>query len=307
MEIRQLRYFIAAVEAGNLRAASKSIHISHAALSMSLKNLEEDVGVKLLDKGRSGVKMTPAGEKFLVAAHSLIRQINDLRASLPGREDNPTGNVRFGLAYGLNNALAPCLFSFLSDHYPGIDLEIEEGNTTSLRRLFENDVIQLMIGYDVVEKMDQQCESLYVEQLYFVSPYDEALENETEIEFQKLANIPIVCSPGTNAMRTTLDKYSFDNDVPLHLLSDFQSAHASVKITEAGMANTISTWDEVFDCVSQKTLIARKIVNPVLERTVSLVSSLRSEPSFATNAVIGVIKECIQEAKDLDRLRGDLI
>jgi LysR family nitrogen assimilation transcriptional regulator len=196
MEIRQLRYFIAAAEAGNLRTASKNIHISHSALSMSIKNLEDDLGVMLLHKNRKGVQMTFAGEQFLIAAHSLLRQIDDLRASLPGNADSPTGNVRLGIPYGLNSALAAPLFKILLERYPGINLEIEEGNSTSLERLYEADLIHLMISYDVVEKMDQKVEPLYLEQLYFVSEYDPALANEAEIELRDLRDIPIVCSPG---------------------------------------------------------------------------------------------------------------
>jgi LysR family nitrogen assimilation transcriptional regulator len=305
MEIRQLRYFIAAAEAGNLRSASSSIHISHSALSMSIKNLEEDLGVALLHKNRNGVQMTFAGEQFLTAAHSLLRQIDDLRASLPGSVDSPTGNVRLGLPYGLNNALAAPLFELLVDRFPGINLEIEEGNTTSLERLYENDLIHLMIGYDVVEKMDQKCEPLYVEQLYFVSAYDPALEEEHEIELSELADRPIVCSPGTNSMRTTLEKHSFENKIRFNLLSDFQSAHASLQIVETKLASTISPWDDIHDRVRDKRVVAQKIINPSMERTVCLISSLRREPSFATNAIIGAIKESVDEARSRGNLRGN--
>jgi LysR family nitrogen assimilation transcriptional regulator len=305
MEIRQLRYFIAAAEAGNLRTASKNIHISHSALSMSIKNLENDLGVTLLHKNRKGVQMTFAGEQFLAAAHSLLRQIDDLRASLPGNADSPTGNVRLGIPYGLNSALAARLFEILLERYPGINLEIEEGNSTSLERLYEGDLIHLMISYDVVEKMDQKVEPLYLEQLYFVSEYDAALEHETEIELRELGDIPIVCSPGTNSMRTTLEKYSFENKIRFNLLSDFQSAHASLKIAEAGLANTISPWDEIYSYVEGKRITARKIVNPSMDRTVCLVSSLRKEPSFATTAIVGAIKESIDHARVAGNLRGE--
>jgi LysR family nitrogen assimilation transcriptional regulator len=305
MEIRQLRYFIAAVEAGNLRKASETIHISHPALSMSLKNLEQDLGVTLLDKSRRGVKMTAAGEQFLESAHSLLRQIDDLRASLLGDIGSPSGNVRLGLPYGLNAALATYLFTSLTERYPRINLEIEEGNSTTLERLYDNGMLHLMINYDFVEKMDQKCEQLYVEQLYLVSAYDPKLENTAEIELKELGEAPIVCSPGTNSMRTTLDKYAFDNKLRFNFLSDFQSAHASIKIAEAGLATTISPWDDIYSHVANQRVTARKIVKPSVKRTVCLVSSLRSEPSFATTAIIGVIKEAIDAARRADKLRGD--
>ena len=305
MEIRQLRYFIAAVEAGNLRRAAENIHISHPALSMSLKNLEKDLGVTLLDRSRRGMRMTFAGEQFLKSAYSLLRQIDDLRASLLGDVGSPSGNVRLGLPYGLNAALATYLFTSLTERYPGINLEIEEGNSTSLEHLFDNEMLHLMINYDYVEKMDQKCEQLYVEQLFLVSAYDSVLDSGEEIELKDLGETPIVCSPGTNSMRTTLDKYAFDNKLRFNFLSDFQSAHASIKIAEAGLAKTISPWDDIYSHVANKRITARKIVNPSVERKVCLISSLRSAPSFATTAIVGVIKEAIDDARREDKLRGE--
>jgi DNA-binding transcriptional LysR family regulator len=304
MEIRQLRHFIAAAEAGNMRKASESVHISHPALSMSIKNLETDLGVNLLHKNRRGVQMTYAGEQFLKSAHSLLRQIDDLRASLQGSEDSPRGSVRLGIPYGLNNALAAPFFRLLSEKFPGIDLEIEEGNTTSLGNLYESGSIDLMINYDVVEKMDQKCEPLFEEQLYFVSAYDQSLEGVEEIELKDLADLPIVCSPGTNAIRITLEKYAFEQKVRFNLLQDFQSAHGSIKIAEANLANTISPWDEIHDQVVANLVSARRIVNPSIDRTVCLISSLRETPSHAVSAVVGVIKEAMDIARKEDRLRG---
>jgi len=299
-----LRHFIAAAEAGNLRKASEQIHITHSALSLSLKNLENSLGAKLLIRSRNGVQMTYAGEQLLDSAHSLLRQIGDLQASLLSTQDSPAGNVRLGIPYGANNALAAPLFKLLRDEFPGIRLEIEEGNTTSLERSFENNLIDLMINYDVTEKMDQKCEDLYQEELYLVSKYDPELEDNTEVTSSELCDMSIVSSPGTYSMRRTLEQYATDNDITFDYQFDFQSAHASLKIVVEGLSNTIAPWDLIHDHVMTKLVSARKIVSPKMERRVCLVSSLRKQDSLATNAMIGAIKRAIDEAIADDKLRG---
>ncbi|NIB41519.1 LysR family transcriptional regulator [Pseudomaricurvus alkylphenolicus] len=304
MEIRQLRHFIAAVEAGNLRQASENIHISHPALSMSIKNLETDLGVQLLNKGRKGVAMTYAGEQFLIGAHAILRQIDDLRASLQGTQKSPSGNVRLGLPYGANNALAAPLFKLLLENFPDINLIIEEGNTTSLERSYDNDLLDVMITYDMPEQMDKKCVPLYIEHLYLVSAYDPILDQVTSIDGKDIEDLPIVSSPGTHSMRRTVEKYAFDNGVQLNYSLDFQSAHASLKIVEAGLAHSFAPWDLIHDYTRTKLISARKIVNPPMERTVCLVSSLQETQSAATNAIIGAIKAAINIARANDNLRG---
>lgn len=304
MEIRQLRHFIAAAEAGNLRKASENIHISHPALSMSIKNLETDLGVALFFKNRQGVQMTYAGEQFLQTAHSLLRQMDDVRASLHGTEESPTGNVRLGIPYGPNNALAAPLFKILLERFPGINLQIEEGNTTSLGLLYDDNMLDLMIGYDAMEKTGRNSEPLYIEHLYFLCAYDPKLEGIEEIQAKDLIDPPIVASPGTHSMRKTLEKFAFDNGVRFEFFNDFQSAHSSLKIAEAGLANAICPWDHARDFVASKRLSARKIVSPSMERTLCLVSPVTNIDSFATMAIIDAIKSAIQDARDQDNLRG---
>ncbi|AEE22641.1 transcriptional regulator, LysR family [Glaciecola sp. 4H-3-7+YE-5] len=304
MEIRQLRHFIAVVEAGNLRKASENTHITHPALSMSLKSLESSLGVKLLERDRRGIALTYAGEKFLPAAHSLLKQIDDLRSSLLGTQDSPTGNVRLGIPYGINNALAAPLFKQLQERYPGINLIIEEGNTTSLERSFDNDLLDLMISYDIQKKLDQKSEPLYVEQLYLVSAFDPTLAQDAEVNFADLVNFPIVSSPGTHSMRRTLERYAFENGIQFDFSLDFQSAHSSLKIAVEGLAHTIAPWDLIHDHVRGNLISARRIVSPCMERTACLVSSLRGVHTTATDAVISSIKSAIDSAKKDDKIRG---
>ena len=304
MEIRQLRHFVAAAEAGNLRKASEKIHISPAALSMSIKNLEDNLGTTLLHKNRRGVQMTYAGEQFLKSAHSLLRQLDEVNAQIKGTEESPTGGVKLGIPAGVSNALAAPLCKLLMEKFPGIDLQVEEGSTTSLERLYDDNLLDLMIGYDVTEKMDQKCEQLYTEHLYFVSAYDPSLKGTTEIDSSDINGSTIACSPGTFSMRRTIEKYAQDNLLNFDFTLDFQSAHASIKIAQAGLANTISPWDLIHDHVAHNMVTARRIVNPPLDRSVCLISSLRFEPSFATSAVIGAIKTAIQVAEKEDKIRS---
>ncbi|MDB4511889.1 LysR family transcriptional regulator [Arenicella sp.] len=304
MEIRQLRHFVAAVEAGNLRKASEDVHITHPAMSMSMKNLEKSLGTKLLIKDRRGVQMTYAGELFLKSAHSILRQIDDLQTALLSTHESPTGTVRLGIPYGVNNALAAPLYRIIKQNLPGVRLEIEEGNTTILERLYEQNIIDVMINYDCIERMDQKIEALFIEHLYFVSAYDAKLAKNAKISSRELSKLPIVSSPGTHSMRKTFEKYAENNNFEFEFNDDFQSAHASLKIVIDGHADTIAPWDLIHDYVESNLISARKIVNPVMERKMFLVSSLRRAHSPAVNAIIDAIKMAVRDAKNSDKVRG---
>lgn len=301
---KQLRHFIAAVEAGNIQQAARDIHLTAPALSISLKNLEEDLDVKLLEKNRKGVQMTYAGEVFLKGAHSLLTQMDELRASLLEAEGSPTGKVRIGLPYGASNALAAPLFKMILTEYPGISLEIEESHTTNIERSFDSGLLDLMINYSGQDKLDRKAEPLYTEHMYLVGPFDPNKQLPKEVEPQELATIPIVASPGTHSLRTMLEKYALDNNIELRFMIDFKSAHASIKIVEEGLAHTVSPWSLIFDHVNTNLVSARKVVSPQMERTASIVTSLKEAPSAAARTIATAIKRAVNEAIEKDHLRA---
>lgn len=304
MEIRQLIHFVAVAETGSLRKASENVHISHPAISMSIKNLENSLGVKLLAKGNKGVSLTYAGDIFLKKAHSILRQIDDLSISLHSTKDSPVGNVRVGMPYGINNAIAAPMFKILRDHYPGINLIVEEGNTTSLERLFDNEILDLMINYDINNTMVQKCQPLYVEEFYFIRKFESKVNLRKDINFHDLIKYPIVSSPGIHSMRRTIERYAFHNGVTFNFARDFQSAHASIKIVVEGLAYTIAPWDLVHDYVKGGLVTAQRIVNPSMERTVCLVSRLRNANVQAVDTISASIKLAMLQAYDSDHLRG---
>src|ERR1700757_1288045 len=76
MELRHLRYFIAVAEAGSLTvAAQRKLHTTQPSLSRQIRDLEEEVGARLLTRSARGIELTPAGRAFLDHARSLLSQV----------------------------------------------------------------------------------------------------------------------------------------------------------------------------------------------------------------------------------------
>ena len=69
MNLRQLKYFVGVVEAGNMTRAAEQLHVAQTALGMQIRQLEEDLGVALLVRHSRGVEPTKAGALLLARAH----------------------------------------------------------------------------------------------------------------------------------------------------------------------------------------------------------------------------------------------
>lgn len=82
MDLRRLAHFLAAVKHGSLTLAAAELEISQPALSKSIKRFEEELGVRLLERGRFGVTLTPFGDALTTHGHIINAELRNAKQSL---------------------------------------------------------------------------------------------------------------------------------------------------------------------------------------------------------------------------------
>jgi DNA-binding transcriptional LysR family regulator len=127
MEIRQLRYFLLVAEEKSLLSASKRAYISHQALSKIIQGLEQEVGVMLFLRSRSGVELTPAGHKLLTGASEIVAQADKLTAEFERASSSAKSHLRLGVTYGLMELFSLNLVSEFECAHPEWRLVFTEG------------------------------------------------------------------------------------------------------------------------------------------------------------------------------------
>ncbi|SJM61839.1 LysR substrate-binding domain-containing protein [Gulosibacter sp. 10] len=133
--LRQLQHFIAASEAGTVTGAAERVHISQAAMSQSLSELERAVGQQLMVRTRShGIRLTSSGVRFLGDARELVARAADVQQEMSDRAERLIGP----LDIGCYTAVAPFWIPFIAEHFivanPGVDVRIVEGDGKALQR-----------------------------------------------------------------------------------------------------------------------------------------------------------------------------
>jgi len=126
VELRHLRYFVGVAEALNFRAAAEALHVSAPALSKQIRLLEEDIGVRLLDRDTTGARLTTGGAVFLDEARKVLvladAAAERAREAAQGRRGRLTvGTIGRTLAH----RMPQCLAAF-DARYPDIHVELAE-------------------------------------------------------------------------------------------------------------------------------------------------------------------------------------
>ena len=129
MELRQLRYFVAVAEELHFGRAARRLSISQPPLSMTIRGLEEELGVRLLERDNKRVNLTPAGEVFLADARSLLAEAGAAGALARRVASGEIGRLRLGFVGSMLYRGLPELLNAFRAVAPKVVLTLAELNS----------------------------------------------------------------------------------------------------------------------------------------------------------------------------------
>ena len=154
MDMRQIRQFIAVVEHGNVRRAADHINLSQPALTKSIHNLEDELGVQLFTRGPRGVAPTIYGEILLRHARPLRNAGERAVAEIQAVKAGHVGHLRLGVA-NFSISFLPRVIAQLLATTPGLSFEIVDGTYEGLTALVREGVLDAVAsGFPMVHRAE---------------------------------------------------------------------------------------------------------------------------------------------------------
>ena len=209
MELRHVRYFIAVAEELSFTKAAKRLHIAQPPLSRQIQQLEQEIGVRLLERGAGSVFLTDAGHVFLEGARNVIAQSEQAVENARRAHDGKFGLVRVGIAWGLGNIVSRVLAEH-SKRFPNVDVEcrnIASGAQNEALRLRSIDVGFLRPNIDTAHLNSR---ALFSQPFTVVVSKANPLAKFRSLKLIQLANEPLLMiqrSLSSGTFDKTLDLY----------------------------------------------------------------------------------------------------
>lgn len=127
MELRHLRYFVAVAEELNVTHAAARLRVAQPALSSQIKDLEEELQTALLERGRTGVRLTRAGKVFYLRARAILAETTQATNEARTAAGAITGSLVLGFPSGIHlNYLCPAIEQFREEH-PKVEFDYFHG------------------------------------------------------------------------------------------------------------------------------------------------------------------------------------
>jgi len=165
ISFRQLRALVAVADELHFRRAAARINVSQPALSGQIKDLEDRLGVQLLERTRSQVLLTPTGKEVVERARIILRDVDELVESAGHAQRKFTGTIRIGSLPTVGPYLLPPIIPEIHGRYPALKLYVRDGLQDPLLAGLRAGQFDTLIVPIPVKGAEFRIEPLFQEQL----------------------------------------------------------------------------------------------------------------------------------------------
>lgn len=190
--LKQLEMMISLGTELNFRKAAERIGVSQPSLSAQIQALEEAVGLRLVERARSGTILTPAGREVLRRAQTVMGEVRGIEDYASDMRLGPAGTIRLGTKTTLGPYILPRLVSRLHRESPELHLYIRESAPRDLELELYNGVHDLILVQLPLSDTDLAAVRLFREPLYLAVAADHPLAAHKAIEPEMLKGLEVL-------------------------------------------------------------------------------------------------------------------
>lgn len=256
MEIRQLRAFVAIAESGTFTAGALRVHVTQAAISMQIRQLENEIGAKVFVRAPRHVILTEAGEQLLRRARHILREHDaalDEIAELAGAE---RGRLRIGSASAMVlTEQLPAILKELRKQHPAAEIGVTSGTSEVLVDQILAGEIDIAFVSLPVDVRGIKTERLSEDQLVAIASPRHKLAKQKTISAYTLAGERLILGERGGNTRRLIDQFFAQAGVTLRVAMELSRQQAIRRMVEEDMGVGIVPLQSVKEDVEKGKLI----------------------------------------------------
>ncbi|XME03599.1 LysR family transcriptional regulator [Lachnospiraceae bacterium C1.1] len=193
MDIRIMEYYLAIVREGNISAAAEALHVSQPALSRQIKDLEDELGAKLFDRGNRKIKLTEEGMILRRRAEEMVRLMQITESEIGQAHNIISGEIHIGAGESLAFRYISKIAGAIHKSYLDVRFYITSGDTTDLMEQLNNGLLDaVLIFNDYDKELYQGIPLPSKDRLGILVRKDDSLALRKEISISELKDIPLI-------------------------------------------------------------------------------------------------------------------
>jgi LysR family cyn operon transcriptional activator len=297
MLLRHARYLVAIADHGSFTRAAAELHVSQPALSQQIRQLEEMLGARLLDRTGRIVRPTDAGRAYIDHARRALREFEAGQRAIHDVENLDSGALRLAFTPTFTTYLVGPLVRQFHARHPGIGISVDVLAQTEMETALSEDRIDLGVAFGTVQSDDVVARPLYEECLCLVVGEGHSAFDHAELAASGLDGMDLALLDTTFVTRAAIDRYLQANAAHPRIAVESNSVGCLLATLRGGGLATIMPQAAASEITGLKAI---QLLPPIASRTVSVLQRDGAYRTAASRAFVRML-----EAWDWASLRGD--
>lgn len=296
--LRQLRVFVAVAQQRSFSHAGQQIGLSQSAVSHSIKELEGEMGIRLLDRTTREVILTEAGEQLASRLERLLEELNTTLLDVRSYGQQRSGTVRVAASQTISAHLMPQCLAASQLHFPDIRVMLRDRPQQWVLQSIRNAEVDFGIVIGPLQSDDLECEPILDEPFLLLCRQDDLLATLTDVPWSALNQRQLVLQDYASGSRVLIDDALRQQQVTAEIVQEIGHPTTLYPMVEAGIGISILP-ALALPLPAGRPLLVRRLV-PEINRTVMLI---RRKNRSLTPAAEAIWQEVRQQANLLTQQR----
>lgn len=234
LTLRQLKVFETVARHQSFSRAAEELYLSQPAVSMQIKQLEENVSLPLFELMGKRIHLTEAGSELYHYSRDILQRLSDLETALEELKGMERGKLNIAVVTTANY-FAPHLLAKFCQRHKSITVSLNVSNRESVLKQLDDNIIDLAIMGQPPEGLDIVSQSFMENPLVVVAPPDHSLCDKTKIPVKRLAQeVFLVREPGSGT-RSAMERFFKQHNARIRTGMETDTTEAIKQAVQAGM------------------------------------------------------------------------
>lgn len=240
MELRQIEFFLEVAKQRNFTKAAENLFVAQPAISKSIKNLENELGVYLFTRNEKNIRLTPEGERFYQYAATIYEQVQLAKLEMSELAGLEKGEVTLGLPSMVGSYYFPKIIINFKKKYPQLQISLFEAGTKKIQSALEEGKIDLgVVVSDRIQSNQLESISFLQEEMVVCMPKTHPLAQQKSITYEQLAAEPLVLFKEGYFQRDIIEKVVEKTGMKANVTLETDQISLTKSLTRKGFGITL--------------------------------------------------------------------
>ncbi len=242
MELRQLTYFLTAVQTLSFRKAAELCFVAQPALSRQIAALEEELGVALFTRAKQRITVTAAGNEFAIYARNALEQLQQGQQAMVNMQEGVEGIITLGCVEPLATAFLPAIFHSFHQRYPRVRFDVRVLRTDDVMTLIEHEEVDLGLIFDPTSQPEVLVfKELFRQSLHVLMPAQHPLAQrpQASVVLEQILTEPLLLLHQTTRIRRIIDRILMQRGIVVRPIVEIDSMGGLEELVKQGSGITL--------------------------------------------------------------------